>query len=310
MGTTSSWLTTLRNNGVTRASSYGRFIGARYAGKVMWLHGNDFESWRNATDDALVTAVRDGIKAADPAGLHTIELNYEVNNVITASASRDDANWENRVDVNGVYTYNPTYAKFLSEYAKAPTKPTFLIEGQYENANFDVSHTVTTPFAVRRQNWWASTSGATGLFYSDFTFVNPTAASYLASSYATTGSSELGYLSSFLRSFAWQTLVPDTGHTFVTGGLGTYASTGDPNYNDYATAAVTPTGIGVAYMPTARTITVNFAAFGANPTVQWFDPTTNTYSSVAGPFSSLQSLTPPGSHADGSSDWVLVVHRN
>src|SRR5262249_30475713 len=151
-----------------------------------------------------------------------------------------------------------------------------LIEGQYENQRFGTGE-LGTPFVVRRQNWWASTSGATALMYGNFNFVAPTAASYLASAAPTPGTRELGYLTSFLQSFAWQTLVPDTGHTFLTGGLGPFAASGTAGASNYATAAVTPDGTGVAYVPTARTITVDLTGFGANPHVQWFDPTTNTY---------------------------------
>jgi hypothetical protein len=303
-----SWMVNMRNNGTAKVNAFGRFLGARYAGKVLWLYGNDFETWRTVpNDDTLVMALRDGIKAADPTDLDTIELNYEVNGTYTATASRDDANWESRSALDGIYTYNPTYAKFLTEYAKTNAKPTFLLEGQYEGANFGVNRTVTTPFALRRQNWWASTSGTSGIFYSNYPF--SAGAQYLQYSNATTGTRELGYMTSFLRNNGWQKLVPDTGHTFLTGGLGTYASTGDANTNSYATAAVSPDGVGIAYIPTARTITVNFNGF-TNPTVRWLDPTTGTTTNATGgPFTGTRNLTTPGNHADGNNDWILVVRN-
>ena len=86
---TGGWLTTLRANGTTKSQEFGRYLGSRYGAfpNIVWMSGNDFQSWTDPTDDSLVLAVAQGIRAADPAHIQTIELNYFV------SASLDDQRW-------------------------------------------------------------------------------------------------------------------------------------------------------------------------------------------------------------------------
>jgi hypothetical protein len=64
---TSRWLDILRTNGTAKAFAYGQYLGNRYKGfpNIIWMHGNHFQSWRNAADDALVQAVARGIKSID-----------------------------------------------------------------------------------------------------------------------------------------------------------------------------------------------------------------------------------------------------
>ena len=58
-------------------------------------------------------------------------------------------------------------------------------------------------------------------------------------------------------------------------------------------------------------ITVDLSAMRGPAQAQWFDPTTGTYSAVAGsPFASTgpHAFTPPATaHADGATDWLLVL---
>jgi uncharacterized lipoprotein YddW (UPF0748 family) len=53
-------------------------LGQRYKDfpNLVWMHGNDFQSWRNPEHDALVQAVALGIKSVDPNHIHTVELNF------------------------------------------------------------------------------------------------------------------------------------------------------------------------------------------------------------------------------------------
>src|SRR6185369_7073162 len=77
---TSSWMDMLRSNGTTKAFAYGQYLGNRYKDvpNIIWMHGNDFQTWRNPADDALVQAVARGIRAEDGNHIHTVELNYLV----------------------------------------------------------------------------------------------------------------------------------------------------------------------------------------------------------------------------------------
>ena len=80
---TGGWLSTLVSNGAAKAYNYGLYLGNRYNNfpNVVWLNGNDFQTWTNATNDADVTAVADGIKAGDQNHIQTVELSYNVSSL-------------------------------------------------------------------------------------------------------------------------------------------------------------------------------------------------------------------------------------
>src|SRR5262245_42507751 len=48
-----SWLDILRTNGTAKAFAYGQYLGNRYKNfsNIIWMHGNDFQSWQNTTDN-------------------------------------------------------------------------------------------------------------------------------------------------------------------------------------------------------------------------------------------------------------------
>ena len=128
---TGSWLTVLRRNGAAKAYEYGRFLGERYKDfpNIVWFNGNDFQTWKDPKDDALVMAVARGIRSADPAHIHTVELNYFV------SSSLDDRRWHGMIELDAAYTYAPTYAEVLKEYARHDFLPVFMVEANYEGEN-------------------------------------------------------------------------------------------------------------------------------------------------------------------------------
>ena len=86
---TGGWLNTLIANGAAQDRAYGQYLGRRYAGfsNVIWLSGNDY-TW-NATDDAYVMAVAQGIRDTDPSALQTVEFN-ELGSPV---GSLDDPTW-------------------------------------------------------------------------------------------------------------------------------------------------------------------------------------------------------------------------
>ena len=109
---TIGWLPTLRANGADKAFAFGQFLGERYKNfpNIIWMHGNDFQSWQNAADNALVQAVARGIRSVDSSHIHTVELNY------SSSGSLDSQSWAPLIELNAAYTYFPTYAQVLTEY--------------------------------------------------------------------------------------------------------------------------------------------------------------------------------------------------
>jgi len=156
---TISWLDILRKNGTSKAFEYGQYLGNRYKDfpNIIWMHGNDFQSWRNAADDALVQAVARGIRSVDANHIHTVELNY------ATSGSLEDKSWAPLIELNAAYTYFPTYAQVLTEYNRRNFKPVFMVEANYEFEGLLTGDGSTQN--LRQQEYWTMLSGAAGQLY-------------------------------------------------------------------------------------------------------------------------------------------------
>ena len=304
---TGGWLQTLRNNGLTKAFNYGAYLGNRYKNfpNIIWMSGNDFQSWQNETDANLVFAVMQGIHSTDTNHLQTVELSFNV------SSSFDSPILSQLSNLNASYTYYPTYAEVLRAYRNSPTQPVFMVEANYEGEN-NTGQDPSTPKVLRQQEYWTMLSGATGqLFGNHYTWQF---AADWKSNLDTSGVTQFGYATNLLRSFPWYDLVPDQTHVVLTAGYGTAASSGPLHTNDYATAARTPSGsLALVFMPTSRTITIDMTKFAGSVTAKWFDPTSNTFSTVSGspfPNAGSRQFTPPSNNAEGSDDWLLVLETS
>lgn len=303
---TNGWLPTLHHNGLTAAYAFGQYLGKRYKGysNVAWIFGNDFITWKDPKDDALQQAIAKGIRSVAPNQLQTVELNYET------SSSFDDPTWVPLIDLNGTYTYSPTYMQMLHSYNQKPVAPAYLLEAHYDNENVGHPPDYGTPPTLRREEYWSMLTGAMGQFYGNYYTwsLAPGWQHYID----TWGVKQLTIWKNFFSSFPWYELVPDQKHSAVTGGLGTF---GDfktrVSLSDYCTAARTEDGsYVVAYMPTARTITVNMTSLKGPASAEWFDPTDGTYRIIPGTFKNAGSrqFTPPAQNHEGASDWVFVLH--
>jgi hypothetical protein len=310
---TAGWLATFTTNGPEKAAAFGRYLGDRYKNvpNIIWMYGNDFQTWTDPGDDAVVLAVARGIKSADPNHIHTTELNY------LSSSSLDDARWEPLLELDGAYTYYPTYAQVLKEYNRPNFKPVFMEEANYEfehNANTDGG----SPANLRHQEYWTMLSGGTGQLYgSSHTWRLPTGwFSSWRSQLDTPGVMQLRYMNNLFASRKWYDLVPDQTHTVVIEGYGTPAplGTGSVATDTYATAARTPDGtLIMVYMPTIRPITVDMSKLSGPTVAHWYDPTTGENIPVNGsPFANIatRQFTPPGNNHDGEGDWVLVLEAS
>jgi hypothetical protein len=295
---TGSWLSVLQSNGLTKARAYGRYLGTRYrdSPNIVWMSGNDFQSWRTLSDDALVREVALGIKDTDPNHIHTIEL-------VGSSSSLDDSFWAPIISLNAAYTTDSTYAEVLHAYNQSASMPVFMVEANYEFENN------STPAILRRQEYWTSLSGATGQLYGNgYTWGFSTG---WKNQLDTPGAVQIAYVKALFEPRAWYELVPDQVHTVVTAGYGTFSSTGSIGDNDYVTAARTPSGkLVMAYVPSARTVTVDMSQLSGPATARWYDPVVGTFTSIAGsPFANTGSndFTTPGTNAGGDEDWVLIL---
>jgi hypothetical protein len=305
---TGGWLPVLRSNGTTKAYQYGVYLGNRYQSfpNIVWLHGNDFQTWTNATDDAVVRAVAQGIQAVDPHHLQTVELDYDT------SDSLEDATWAPLIGLNTVYSYYPQYAQSLTAYSRSNFVPTYFIEGVYEYQGYQGGY--LGPHQLRNQEYWVMLSGAGGQFYGNANLFGFPSGWQTSNWKTSPGITQFVYAHRFFAARRWYDLVPDRNHTVVTAGYGTYQDCCLNANSNYATAARTADGqVVIAYLPTVRTITVDLSQLSGLATGRWYDPTNGTYLSTAGsPFanSGLREFTPPGNNSAGEGDWVLLLEAD
>ncbi len=303
---TIGWLPALRNNGLKAAYAYGQYLGNRYKGyaNVAWLNGNDFNHWTIPEDDRLVQAVSKGIRSAAPNQLQTVELH------VRTSSSFDDPRWIPLIELNSVYTYSPTYIQMLHSYNQKPIAPAYLVEGHYDWENVGEPPDFGTPYVLRKQDYWTILTGGTGQFYGNkYTW---SFADGWKDKIDTPGVEQLAIWKKFFASLPWQDLVPDQDHTVLTAGIGTYGDVDTRvSESDYATAARTPDGSTVvAYVPSARTITLNMACLRGSAKARWFDPSNGSYVDAASgemPNNGSHEFTPPGKNHAGDGDWVLLL---
>jgi hypothetical protein len=269
------------------------------------MSGNDYEGWRDARNDAAVTAVAKGIQATDTRHIHTIELGGSF------GLSTDDPNWAALVSLNAAYTYFPTYAEVLNGYNRAEPMPVFLVEACYDYESLGQKH-MATPGTLRPEEYWSVLSGATGFVYGNhysWTFANG-----WQTHLDTPGAAQITNAKSFFESRPWYNLAPDDKHTTLIAGFGTFSSKGTVDDNDYATAARTPDGrLVIAYAPTVRPLTIDMTRLSGPVTARWFDPANAAYAAIDGsPFANTgtQTFTAPGHNHDGDGDWVLVLEVN
>ena len=300
---TGGWMKgVMLNNGPDACRGYGNYVGERYKGfpNILWFHGNDFPDWHDAKQDATAVAIARGILDKDKNHIHTVELNG-------TSSSTDDPQWTAIIGLDGVYTYNPTYAQVLKSYNRKYPLPVFMLEANYEFES--LAGPVTTAPILRKQEYWTILSGACGQLYGNhhtWTFDNG-----WQKFLDTPGANQMPILKAFFEGRAWYRLVPDQDHSVVTAGYGKFSSEGHVADNDYLTVARTDDGaLVLAYTPVARKFTVAMGKLRAPATARWFDPASGAYTAVAGspfPNSGAHEFETPGKNSAGDADWVLVL---
>ena len=195
------------------------------------------------------------------------------------------------VDVNCTYTYEIVHQKLLADCRRLPVRPFFLMESSYEGEHN------SSAVQIRRQAYWANLCGGCGQFMGN----NPIWPFNHGWEQAMdlVGSRDMVHLKDLFASRPWFHLVPDAQHQVVTGGLGEFRGL------DYLAAARTHDGgTAIAYMPTARAVTVDLTKIcGKSAVAWWFDPRTGE-AQAAGEFATegSQGFEPPS-----EGDWVLVL---
>jgi Protein of unknown function (DUF4038)/Putative collagen-binding domain of a collagenase len=326
---TASWLPVLRQNGIDKAFRYGQFLGNRFNSRanIIWLHGNDFQSWRDPADTALVQAVARGIRSVDAIHMHTAELNY------WTSGTLDDPSWRGLVELDAAYSYLPTFAQVSAEYERADHKPVFLAEAAYEGENNFLADGGSLA-NLRKQEYWTMLSGGSGQLYGSAW--SWTLEKGWQAHLDTPGILQLKIMKNLFALRKWYELRPDIDHTTITGGYDAIAclvgrmavrvahfpslerlvriapkTIGYIAANGCATAARTDDGsLVIAYMPTPRPLTVDMTRLAGPIFARWYDPTDGSFTDVgAAPIANVGNVTfrPPNRNRAGDGDWVLVL---
>ena len=271
---------------------WGRYVGARYAGRdnIVWMVGGDVDPVAAGVSNKVLDVVS-GIQATDARHLITAHNNQDQ----TSLTPWPGQTW---IGLNGVYSYSATMYQPIAAARAASTVPVFLLESAYDNERS------STPQSLRAQAWWTFTSGGMGMTYGDCpvwnggfapTWCNNTTLTW-QQGLATPGAASMTYVRQLLDERPWHLLAP-AGHAVVTSGWGTNGGT------DYVTDALASDGSwAMAYLPSSRTVTVNASVVASGTaSVYWYWPATGQSSSL-GDFSGSLQLTPPQ-----NGDWVLVL---
>ena len=337
---TGGWLGTLQNNGNgttgagtcpgtgTKDYCYGVYLGNYFKDlpNIIWMSGNDFQSFQTSADDADVQEVAKGIQSVDTNHLQTSELAYcdTGGNSCIGYSSLDDTthDWTGIFGLNAAYVYSPTYGEVLHAYNQSPTIPDFMVEANYEGEQNGGTDGCIVIRNCRLQEWWTMTSGATGQLYGSIN-TDRIANGWSAADIDSPGVTQLRYQTNLLKTLAWYNLVPDQTHTLVTAGYGTCPTTGSIVSVTCVTDAETSDKTqALVYIPCSRVsagacsssgslqdITIDMSKMAGTTTAKWYDPTNGNFTPVAGsPFTAAShTITEPSNNSAGDSDWVLLL---
>ena len=294
-GGTGGWYTEMQANGTSRLAAYGTYVGNRYKSfpNIVWVAGGDY----NPPDQSLTLAVENAIRAADPNHLHTAHCQ---------DGAPPESVWRGTswLSITNVYIYPFDGGGMISTMMRAEYAtgmPAYLIESGYEHVPWYTS----SDQQRRQQAWEAILNGGTGQNFGNewlWPFGTPDVSGGIHDwrpQLDTPSANDMGRLAAFFGSRRWYDLVPDTGGTFLTAGLGSGTS--------FASAALTADGrLGVVYVPSSRTLTINMAKLAGTVTARWFDPATGS-STTIGSFAATGSRTFTPS---GAADSVLVLEAS
>lgn len=306
------WCERMFANGVEGLKRYGRFIGARYRDvpNIIWIEGGDLTPSTSGEPSQmdLVNAVANGVAAGD-GGAHYHAAHWGRG---TSGADLPKLSW---LDIDTTYpTFEePVYEQVLADAARdGGVMPLFLLEASYENEHD------TSMVRLRSQMYQPILAGACGFVFGNYPiwdFWDPGDPDWSAADGAfpegwatalgSRGSESARIAGAFFRSLPWHELQPDSDHSIMTAGAGTY---GD---DTYALAANTPDRREVViYFTGTLSVTIDMGALPRPARARFFDPALGAFVELDGsPFanSGVRVMTPPGKNGDGSDDWLLVL---
>lgn len=300
--------------GWTTATAFATAMSTAFtsAPNLVWAYGVDYVSSDWAANNPTILAVIAALKAAGDTHLATIQ-NMPMGKGLDANSSglsTDNTAFIGKADFEFAYTYQAPYDLIARGWTQN-RGPVVLGESNFETENNEAGP-ATTAETMRRQALWAMTRGAVGWDYGHG-YVWRAGAGW--TSYLTTAAqTHLTAIQNAFKAIEWWKLAPDLTNAFLTSGQGVKPSAGtqdysgvDPLESTYATAAVAPDGsVGVVYVPTGRSFTLDLSKLGADRTAYRVDPTTGATTTLT----VASSYTSPGSNAAGQSDWLYVFEAD
>jgi hypothetical protein len=284
------WWSEMKASGIAKLRQYGRYVGNRYRQfqNVIWVQGGDYDP--PIDGQALVTAVARGIRDVDPR----LQTFHGAPGTSALEYWGDAPSWLN---VNTIYTLQS--AGDVAEDAHAAFRqsrmPFFLIEAAYENEGVGAA-------GVRQQAYQAILGGGFGSVMGNrpiWLFDNG-----WQQALNSPGSFGLSRVGQLFRSLRWWLLVPDVGHVFLTGDIGTAA-------DETVAARARDGSFAVVYAPSSRQFALDLSRLrGPMVTARWFDPVNGKYRAVSGsPFrsSGQRQFSTPRTNAGGDGDFVLLL---
>jgi len=286
------WCPEVQNATIADMRAWGEYVGNRYTSyeNIVWVIGGDMDPTPIKTK---VQAVVEGILSRDTRHPFTVHNSRG----IMAVTPWPEAAWLN---INSTYTNGIDYQQAIAAYKIFPPKPFFLIESLYEN------NKAPNAQLLRAQSYWTVLNGGFGNFFGNcpvwgfgFTGHYCPALTDWRAQLDTPGALGMQHFQALFNSRRWEALIPDTSETVLMTGNGTFGET------DYATAACAADGSSIiAYLPSARAITISGACLTGNTmNAWWYDPSKGVATQIGTfPTTTPQHFTPPA-----SGDWVLVV---
>jgi hypothetical protein len=282
-GRAEGWYDEVLANGVAKCRDFGRYVGSRYRDfpNIVWVIGGDRCPGRALEH---MRALAKGIAAEDESHLLTAHVHPECSPV-------EQYPGDTWLSLNMTYTYSIVHRGLLRDYARDPILPNVLFETTYENEHN------ASELQIRRQAYWALLCGACGQFMGNkpMWMFGPGWEQALDSP----GAVAMARLRHLIDDLPWWDLAPDAAHSVVAAGIG------ELNGLDFCAAAATLNcELIVAYMPTARELTVDLRHLaGLQVRARWFDPRGGGYLDGEAPEPAReQTFTPPS-----EGDWVLVI---
>jgi hypothetical protein len=289
-----AWLTNYTGHlDAAKARLFGEYMGQRYKDfdNIIWFMGGDIVP--TPREEILAEEMAAGIQQYDNRHLIT----FHPKGWQTSASWFHYASW---LAFNTIQTYeHNSYGAYLfvtEDYNRIPVKPTWNMEPNYENQNEN------NAYSVRLAEGWSALSGAFGVSYGCYPIWNIGSTEWKPF-LNMPGTIQFAAIGKAIQSREFYKLVPDLSHKMITSGHGLYFG------DRYVTAALASDGsFGMAYLPSAREITVDMTQFNGKKTVKWLDPTNNTYT-TAGVYRNKGSQTFAAQPANsaGQDDWFLII---